>query len=44
MKCRLTQEYFALIKKARKNEGTSVTPSELKDSVSRIAKQFSGFG
>ena len=38
MKCRLSSEYFSLIVKARKNEGSSVTPSELKDSVSRIAR------
>ena len=42
--CRLSTSYCELLYKARKNKGGAITPSDLKSSVSRVARQFSGYG
>lgn len=42
--CRLSTSYCELLYKARKNRGGAITPSDLKSQVSRIARQFSGYG
>ena len=42
--CNISQAYFLLLKKSIKKQGYSTTPSDLKNAVSRIARQFSGYG
>lgn len=42
--CRLSTSYCELLYKARKSQGGVITPSDLKSQVSRIARQFSGYG
>jgi hypothetical protein len=40
----MSESYCDLLKKGRKNKGSSITPSDLKNQVSRVARQFSGYG
>lgn len=42
--CRLSTSYCELLYKARKNKSDVITPSDLKQQVSRVARQFSGYG
>ena len=42
--CRLATSYCELLYKARRSKGSVITPSDLKSQVSRIARQFSGYG
>ena len=41
---RLAQTYFELLKSCRSSGGQSVTPSAIKNAVSRTVSQFSGYG
>jgi ubiquitin C-terminal hydrolase len=41
---KLANAYKDLLKESRETPNGVVTPSELKSQVSRVAKQFSGFG
>jgi len=41
---RLAQSYYELIKKVKASGGSPVTPSDLKNSVSRTVSQFTGYG
>lgn len=40
----LSESYLALLKSARMSNGGSIAPRDLKNQVSRVAKQFSGYG
>jgi ubiquitin C-terminal hydrolase len=40
----MSESYYDLLRKARKSSSGVVTPSELKSQVSRVARQFSGYG
>jgi hypothetical protein len=42
--CRMAESYYDLLRKARKSKGGVITPSDLKSQVSRVARQFSGYG
>lgn len=41
---RLADSYHSLLKSARMSRGGSIAPSELKSQISRVARQFSGYG
>lgn len=41
---RLADSYYSLLKSARMSRGGSIAPSELKQQISRVARQFSGYG
>ena len=41
---RLADSYHTLLKNARLSRGGSIAPSELKQQISRVARQFSGYG
>lgn len=41
---RLADSYQCLLKNARMSRGGSIAPSELKQQISRVARQFSGYG
>lgn len=40
----LADSYYGLLKSARASRGGSIAPSELKQQISRVARQFSGYG
>ena len=41
---RLAETYFELLKMCRNSSGSAVTPSAIKNAVSRTVSQFSGYG
>ena len=41
---RLAQTYYELLRSCRSSGGTPVTPSAIKNAVSRTVSQFSGYG
>ena len=40
----LTKSYYSLVNSTRKSSSGCVTPSDLKNLVSKVARQFSGYG
>lgn len=41
---RLADSYYSLLRSARMSKGGTIAPSELKQQISRVARQFSGYG
>lgn len=41
---KMSNAYYDLIVKVKNSNESTITPSELKQAVSKVAPQFSGFG